>query len=82
MKKKDAYFLAKNQMKEAIAGRIEKLKAEYQAHMNQPPGNPDRLPKALELQTRIDELEKMHSYVRNVLLWDTRLDGKPKKKKS
>lgn len=75
LKKKDAYFLAKRQMVEVIDRRISKLKKDYQEVLNSPP-SPDRLPKSLDLQVRMDELEKMRNYIRNVLLWDTRHDLK------
>lgn len=66
MNGKEGYFLAKYQLTESLAYRIEKY--EKQARLAEAEGNVNG---HIAAKSRIDELEKIRSYVRNVMLWDT-----------
>ncbi|NJO48098.1 MAG: hypothetical protein HC840_00115 [Leptolyngbyaceae cyanobacterium RM2_2_4] len=63
---KDGYFLAKRQLGESLAYRIEK----YEAEAKRAEADGD-VHKHIAAKSRVDELEKIRSYVRNVMLWDT-----------
>ncbi len=65
MNGKEGYFLAKRELGQSLAYRIEKY--EQEAKRAEAEGN---VHAHIAAKSRIDELEKVRSYVRNVMLWD------------
>lgn len=66
---KDGYFLAKRQLGESLAYRIERI--EEEAKRAESEGDAHAY---ISAKARIHELEKIRSYIRNVMLWNTEND--------
>lgn len=66
---KDGYFKAKRQMQESFGYRISKLEEELKKA--EADGDVHR---HIAIKSKITQLEEVLSYVRNVMLWDTRWD--------
>ena len=69
MTKKEAYFMAKKQMQDALDYRLSKYEEALKEYEEQ--GNVDyhRM-----TQVRIQELEEFRQFVRNGMLWDSKYD--------
>lgn len=63
---KDGYFLAKRQLQESLAYRITRLEEEAKRAGQSGDDRQEVITKG-----KIYEMEKVLSYVRNVMLWDT-----------
>lgn len=64
-KPSEGFFLAKRQMVEAIDGRMNIL------HKERIDLKQDDFERRQEIDSEMQALEKVRSYIRNVLLWDT-----------
>ena len=77
--KEDAFFLAKRLAIDVIDGRMDALKLEYSRDMATPAAA-KRLVGALEIHSKLSELEALRSHLRNSLLFDSSWSDKSKKK--
>lgn len=62
---KDGYFLAKRELQKSLDYRIAKQESEAKRAEAE-----ENVHAHIAAKSRLDELEKIRSYVRNVMLWD------------